>query len=131
MLRFIFNFVQSTVLFGLAALLIISLYILPNLPDIETLKDVKMQVPLRIYSADLSLVAEFGEKRRKPIKIDELPPRLIEAFLAAEDDRFYKHPGVDWQGLVRATYSLIKTGSKKQGGSTITQQLARTEFLSQ
>jgi len=110
MLRFIFNFVQSTVLFGLAALLIISLYILPNLPDIETLKDVKMQVPLRIYSADLSLVAEFGEKRRKPIKIDELPPRLIEAFLAAEDDRFYKHPGVDWQGLVRATYSLIKTG---------------------
>ena len=129
MLRFIFNFVQSTVLFGLAALLIISLYILPNLPDIETLKDVKMQVPLRIYSADLSLVAEFGEKRRKPIKIDELPPRLIEAFLAAEDDRFYKHPGVDWQGLVRATYSLIKTGSKKQGGSTITMQVARNFFL--
>ena len=130
MLRFIFNFIQSMVFFGLAALLIVSLYIVPGLPNIETLKDVKMQVPLRIYTADMSLVAEYGEKRRTPIKIEELPERLIKAFLAAEDDRFYIHPGVDWQGLARATYSLIKTGTKKQGGSTITMQVARNFFLS-
>ena len=118
------------VLFCLAAVLTISLYILPRLPDIEALKDIKMQVPLRIYSADMSLIAEYGEKRRTPIKIEELPDKLIKAFLAAEDDRFYIHPGVDWQGLARATYSLIKTGTKKQGGSTITMQVARNFFLS-
>ena len=89
-----------------------------------------MQVPLRIYSADMSLIAEYGEKRRTPIKIEELPDKLIKAFLASEDDRFYIHPGVDWQGLARATYSLIKTGTKKQGGSTITMQVARNFFLS-
>ena len=130
MLRFFFNFIQSMVFFGLGTLLIVSLYIMPKLPDIETLKDIKMQVPLRIYSADMSLIAEFGEKRRTPVKINEIPPKLIEAFLAAEDDRFYIHPGVDWQGLARATYSLIKTGTKKQGGSTITMQVARNFFLS-
>lgn len=130
MLRFFFNFIQSIVFFGLGALLIISLYIIPKLPNIETLKDIKMQVPLRIYSADMSLIAEFGEKRRTPVKIDEISPKLIEAFLAAEDDRFYIHPGVDWQGLARATYSLITTGTKKQGGSTITMQVARNFFLS-
>ena len=130
MMRFLLNFIQSMVLFGLAAVLIVSLYILPGLPDIETLKDVKMQVPLRIYSSEMSLIAEFGEKRRTPVKIDSLPPRLINAFLAAEDDRFYIHPGVDWQGLLRATYSLMKTGTKKQGGSTITMQVARNFFLS-
>ncbi|MEC7875474.1 MAG: penicillin-binding protein 1A [Pseudomonadota bacterium] len=118
------------VFFSLALVLIVSLYILPKLPDIETLKDIKMQVPLRIYSADMSLIAEYGEKRRTPIKIEALPNTLIKAFLAAEDDRFYVHPGVDWQGLVRATYSLIKTGTKKQGGSTITMQVARNFFLS-
>ena len=118
------------VLFCLAAALTISLYILPRLPDIAALKDIKMQVPLRIYSADMSLIAEYGEKRRTPIKIEELPDKLIKAFLASEDDRFYIHPGVDWQGLVRATYSLIKTGTKKQGGSTITMQVARNFFLS-
>ncbi len=103
---------------------------LPGLPDIETLKDVRMQVPLRVYSSDLSLIAEFGEKRRTPVNIEDVQPKLIEAFLAAEDDRFYVHPGVDWQGIARAAYSLIKTGSKKQGGSTITMQVARNFFLS-
>jgi penicillin-binding protein 1A len=115
---------------GIITVVIVSLYVLPGLPDIETLKDVRMQVPLRVYSSDLSLIAEFGEKRRTPIRIDDVQPRLIEAFLAAEDDRFYVHPGVDWQGIARAIYSLIKTGSKKQGGSTITMQVARNFFLS-
>ena len=114
---------------GIITVVIVSWYVLPSLPDIETLKDVKLQVPLRVYSADLSLVAEFGEKRRSPINIEEVQPKLIQAFLAAEDDRFYVHPGVDWQGIARAVYSLIKTGSKKQGGSTITMQVARNFFL--
>lgn len=114
---------------GIISIVIVSWYILPGLPDIETLKDVKMQVPLRVYSSELSLIAEFGEKRRTPINIEETDPLLIKAFLAAEDDRFYVHPGVDWQGIARAVYSLIKTGTKKQGGSTITMQVARNFFL--
>lgn len=105
-------------------------YIVPKLPDIDTLKDVQLQIPLRVYSGDQSLIAEFGEKRRTPINIDEVPEQIILAFLAAEDDRFYKHPGVDWQGIARAAITLIKTGEKKQGGSTITMQVARNFFLS-
>lgn len=130
MLRLFFNFLLTTMVFGIVSVVIVSWYVLPGLPDIETLKDVRMQVPLRVYSSDLSLIAEFGEKRRTPINIDDIQPKLIEAFLAAEDDRFYVHPGVDWQGIARAVYSLIKTGSKKQGGSTITMQVARNFFLS-
>lgn len=115
---------------GIITVVIVSWYVLPGLPNIDTLKDVKLQVPLRVYSADLSLVAEFGEKRRAPIDINKVQPKLTQAFLAAEDDRFYVHPGVDWQGIARAVYSLVKTGSKKQGGSTITMQVARNFFLS-
>jgi len=113
----------------MVVVVILSAYVVPQLPNIDTLSDVRMQVPLRIYSKDLSLIAEFGEKRRRPVKIEEVNPLLIKAFLAAEDDRFYIHPGVDWQSLVRAAYSLLKTGSKKQGGSTITMQVARNFFL--
>jgi penicillin-binding protein 1A len=130
MLRFFFNFLLSIMVLGIITVVIVSMYVLPGLPDIETLKDVRMQVPLRVYSKDLSLIAEFGEKRRTPVNIEDVQPKLIEAFLAAEDDRFYVHPGVDWQGIARAVYSLIKTGSKKQGGSTITMQVARNFFLS-
>ena len=115
---------------GIITVVIVSWYVLPGLPEIDTLKDVKLQVPLRVYSEDLSLIAEFGEKRRAPIDIAEVQPKLTQAFLAAEDDRFYVHPGVDWQGIARAVYSLVKTGSKKQGGSTITMQVARNFFLS-
>ena len=105
-------------------------YIVSNLPDIDMLRDVRMQVPLRVYSQDGSLIAEFGEKRRAPVSTDDVPEQLIQAFIAAEDDRFFDHPGVDWQGLVRAAISLIRTGEKKQGGSTITMQVARNFFLS-
>lgn len=115
---------------GIIAIVIVSSYVMPGLPDIDTLKNVKMQVPLRVYSSDLSLIAEFGEKRRTPVNIENVQPKLIQAFLSAEDDRFYVHPGVDWQGIARAAYSLVKTGSKKQGGSTITMQVARNFFLS-
>lgn len=130
MLRFIFNLLLSCLLLGVIAVVAISLYILPQLPDIETLRDVKMQVPLRIYSQDMSLIAEFGEKRRTPIDIENAPEQLVQAFLSAEDDRFFEHPGVDWQGILRAVVNLVKTGRKTQGGSTITMQVARNFFLS-
>ncbi len=102
---------------------------LPQLPDISNLQGVKLQIPLRIYSQNGSLVAEFGEKRRQPILIETVPVTMIHAFLAAEDDRFYQHPGVDWQGLMRAVVHLVRTGDKTQGGSTITMQVARNFFL--
>jgi len=105
------------------------LYLSPELPDTELLKDVKLQVPLRVYARDGSLLAEFGEKRRSPIPVDAAPIWLVQAFLAAEDDRFYEHPGVDYQGLIRAVLHLIRTGEKGQGGSTITMQVARNFFL--
>ena len=130
MLRFFFNSLLALMVIGIISVVIVTAYVLPQLPNIDTLRDVKMQVPLRVYTRDLALIAEFGEKRRTPINIEEVNPQLIQAFLAAEDDRFYVHPGVDWQGLVRAAYSLLKTGSKKQGGSTITMQVARNFFLS-
>jgi len=106
------------------------LYIVPRLPDTESLKDVRLQVPLRIYTHDGQLIAEYGEKRRTPVAYEDVPPMLIKAFLAAEDDRFFQHPGVDYQGLVRAAIELVKTGQKRQGGSTITMQVARNFFLS-
>lgn len=104
--------------------------IAPDLPPIERLKDVQLQVPLRIYTADGELIAEYGEQRRKPVHYADLPQAVIDAILATEDDRFFEHPGVDYQGLVRAALELARTGEKRQGGSTITMQVARNFFLS-
>ena len=101
----------------------------PQLPAIDVLKDVRLQVPLRVFSSDGELIAEYGEKRREPVLIEEVPELLKNAYIAAEDDRFYEHPGVDYQGLLRAGVNLIKTGEKGQGGSTITMQVARNFFL--
>ena len=112
---------------GIAA---VRLVLEPELPDVEALRDVRLQVPLRVYSRDDRLIAEFGEKRRIPVRIENVPRRFVQAFLAAEDDRFYAHPGVDYQGLLRAAFELIRTGEKRQGGSTITMQVARNFFLS-
>ena len=106
------------------------LYIEPDLPDIEGLSDVQLQVPLRVYSKEGALIAEYGEKRRSPKDISEIPEQLKQAFLSAEDDRFYEHPGVDYQGILRAVVHLLKTGKRGQGGSTITMQLARNFYLS-
>ena len=102
----------------------------PNLPDIDALNDVELHVPLLVYSKDGKLLAEFGEKRREQLFIEDTPQVLIDAVLASEDDRFYEHPGVDYQGLLRAGINLIKTGQKGQGGSTITMQVARNIYLS-
>ena len=106
------------------------LYLSPQLPSIEGLSDTRLQVPLRIYSSDGSLLGEFGEKRRTPKTLDEIPLLMQQAFLSAEDNRFYEHSGVDYQGILRAVINLIKTGERGQGGSTITMQLARNFYLS-
>jgi len=102
----------------------------PNLPNIDALKNVELHVPLLVYSSDGKLLAEFGEKRREQLLIEDTPQVLIDAVLSSEDDRFYEHPGVDYQGLLRAGINLIKTGKKGQGGSTITMQVARNIYLS-
>lgn len=120
----------AAVALGLASLTAVYLYLLPQLPSIEGLSDIQLQVPLRIYSADGNLIAEYGEKRRSPKALDDMPVLLKQAFLAAEDDRFYEHPGVDYQGILRAVIHLVKTGDRGQGGSTITMQLARNFYLS-
>lgn len=100
-----------------------------KLPDVSILNDVHMQVPLRIYSADNKLIAEYGVKRRVPAKLNQIPPRLVDAVLATEDARFYSHPGVDFIGLIRASIAVLVSGRKVQGASTITMQVARNFFL--
>ena len=104
-------------------------YVAPGLPHAEELRDVRVQIPLSIYSRDGRLIAQFGE-RRSPVALEDMPPVLIQAVLAAEDDRFFEHPGVDYQGTLRATLNFVlNAGDRDQGGSTITQQIARLYFL--
>jgi penicillin-binding protein 1A len=105
-------------------------FLSPGLPSAETMREVRLQVPLRVYSRDGRLIAQLGEYRRIPVAYDEIPLVLVQAFLAAEDDRFFEHPGIDYQGILRAGANLLATGARSQGGSTITQQLARAYFLS-
>ncbi|HUS23679.1 MAG TPA: penicillin-binding protein 1A [Candidatus Binatia bacterium] len=101
-----------------------------GLPPTSSIRDLHLEQPLRVYTRDGKLIGEFGAERRAPLAYAEIPQAVIHAFLAAEDDRFFSHPGVDWQGLVRAAGVLLTTGEKAQGGSTITMQLARNVFLS-
>ena len=105
-------------------------YLNPQIPDVATLRDVRLQVPLRILTRDGKLIAQIGEQRRIPLNFADYPQQIISAFLAAEDDRFYQHNGVDYLGLVRALAVNVSTGSKREGGGTITMQLARNMFLS-
>jgi penicillin-binding protein 1A len=105
-------------------------YLHPSLPDVTTIKDIRLRVPLRIYSRDGKLIAQFGEERRIPLAFDAIPNQLINAVLAAEDDNFFQHGGVDYPGLIRATARHLMSGEKSEGGSTITMQLARGLFLS-
>ncbi|MBF38311.1 penicillin-binding protein 1A [Idiomarina sp. UBA4520] len=105
------------------------LYVKPELPSVETLRDVRWQTPMQVFTADGHLVSQFGEKRRIPIKLEDVPQPLIDAFLATEDSRFYEHFGVDPIGVMRAFSVLITTGEVQQGASTITMQLARNFFL--
>ena len=101
-----------------------------DLPDIKTLHNVQYQTPLSIYTKDNLLIAQFGEKKRTPVSIKDIPPQLINAFLASEDDTFFEHNGIDINGLLRAGLQLALTGKKRQGGSTITMQVTRNFLLS-
>ncbi|MHA3886661.1 penicillin-binding protein 1A [Stutzerimonas degradans] len=105
------------------------LYLSPNLPSVDSLRSIQLQIPLRVYSADNKLIAEFGEMRRSPVRFEEIPGDFIQALLAAEDDNFANHYGVDVTGLLRAAAQLLKSGHIQTGGSTITMQVAKNFFL--
>ena len=122
------------VLVGLIALIVFAnvcayVYLRPALPDVASLREVQLQVPLRIYSRDGKLIQSIGEQRRIPVRYEQLPPKLIQAFLATEDDRFFRHHGVDWQGILRAAVANLRAGGIRQGASTITMQVSRDMFL--
>ena len=106
------------------------LYLTPQLPNIQSLKTIELQIPLRIYTESGQLISEFGEQRRRPLEYNEIPSQFVNALIAAEDDSFFQHNGVDIKGLTRAAIQLIKTGKKKSGGSTITMQVAKNYYLS-
>ncbi|MGV8841771.1 MAG: penicillin-binding protein 1A [Pseudomonas sp.] len=105
------------------------LYLGPGLPSVDSLRSIELQIPLRVYSSDGKLIAEFGEMHRSPINFAEIPDDFIQALLAAEDDDFANHHGVDLSSLMRAATQLLKTGQIQSGGSTITMQVAKNYFL--
>ena len=115
---------------GVAVAALVLLLAYPNLPSIEALTDYQPKIPLRVYTADGVLIGEFGEERRSVVRIEEVPIMMKHAILAAEDERFYQHTGVDYLGVLRAAYSNLTTGGKHQGASTITMQVARNLYLS-
>jgi len=133
LLRF---FVKTGVFFaglGLCVALLVAMALAlawPNLPDLNAMTDYRPRVPLRVYTADKVLIGEFGEERRNVLRIDEIPDVMKSAVLAAEDDRFYQHGGIDWLGVIRAGLTNVLTMSKSQGASTITMQVARNFYLS-
>ena len=104
-------------------------YLAPTLPEVAQLRDIRLQVPLRVYSRDGRLLAQIGEQRRIPVRFEDIPRPVVTAFLAAEDDRFFSHGGIDTPGLLRALLVTAATHEARQGGSTITMQLARNMFL--
>jgi penicillin-binding protein 1A len=106
------------------------LYMEAFLPDVSALRDAELQVPLKIYTQDGNLLAEFGQMQRVPLTYDKIPPLLIDAVVATEDQRFFEHHGIDFSGLARAAWELALTGTKSQGGSTVTMQVARNFYLS-
>ncbi|MEQ9889071.1 peptidoglycan glycosyltransferase/peptidoglycan DD-transpeptidase MrcA [Pectobacterium zantedeschiae] len=128
--KYLFILAVSCILLGAASIYGLYRYIEPQLPDVAALKDVRLQTPMQVYSADGELIAQFGEKRRIPLKLDQVPPELVHAFIATEDSRFYEHHGVDPVGIIRAASIALTSGHASQGASTITQQLARNFFLS-
>jgi penicillin-binding protein 1A len=128
--KFLFWLIVSV--FSGTSLLIsaVYLYLTPQLPNIQSLTQIELQIPLRIYTENGQLISEFGEQRRRPLEYNEIPQQFVHALIAAEDDRFFQHNGVDLKGLTRAVIQLVRTGKKKSGGSTITMQVAKNYYLS-
>ncbi|MGL4980006.1 MAG: peptidoglycan glycosyltransferase/peptidoglycan DD-transpeptidase MrcA [Plesiomonas sp.] len=130
LIKYFFVVTLSCILLGGASVYGLYVYVKPQLPDVATLRDVRLQTPMQVYSADGKLISQFGEKRRIPLTLEQIPPQLVNAFIATEDSRFYQHDGIDPIGILRAALVSLTAGHAKQGASTITQQLARNFFLS-
>nr|WP_248795933.1 penicillin-binding protein 1A [Pseudomonas sp. MWU13-2105] len=133
MIRLLKFFGWSFVAVFCGLLLVLSgafLYLSPGLPSVETLRSIQLQIPLRVYTSDGKLIAEFGEMRRSPLRFADIPANFINALLSAEDDNFANHYGVDPSSLMRAATQLVKSGHIQSGGSTITMQVAKNFFLS-
>ena len=128
LLSILFIVGACVVLIALAGLLIVLAY--PNLPSLNALTDYRPKIPLRVYTADGYVIGEFGEERRAFVQVQDVPAVMKQAILAAEDERFYQHPGIDTLGVLRAAWSNFISGGKRQGASTITMQVARNFFLS-
>jgi penicillin-binding protein 1A len=129
-LSWILSFLASLLLTGFIVLALLYAWLAGQLPDVSQLKNVQLQVPLQVYTRDDKLIGEFGPIRRLPVTYEQIPPLFIKALLATEDQRFFEHGGVDVYGLLRAAVNLAITGTKSQGGSTITRQVARNFYLS-
>jgi penicillin-binding protein 1A len=119
----------GVVLVGAAIGAFVVLLAYENLPSVESLVDYRPKIPLRVYTADGALIGEFGEERRAVVRIQDVPPVMKNAIIAAEDERFYQHTGVDFVGVMRAAFSNLAAGGRRQGASTITMQVARNMFL--
>lgn len=128
-LQFILGAFFALLTVGVLGVFALYAYYSPQLPDAAELRRIDIQVPLRIYTRDGELMAEYGERRSRPVTLDEVPVHLKHAFLDIEDARFYEHKGVDFKGVLRALSNVASTGSASQGASTITMQLARNAFL--
>lgn len=115
---------------ALVAACFLYLYLDRQLPDVDELRSVQLPIPMRIYTQDGQPIAEFGELHRNLVRLNDVPTLMVDAFLATEDQRFLEHHGVDIHGLLRAAAELLLTGTKAQGGSTITMQVARNFYLS-
>ncbi|WP_372830756.1 penicillin-binding protein 1A [Pontibacterium sp.] len=127
--KYLFAFGVVAALLGAVGGFVAYKHFSKDLPEVGTLRDVKFQTPLRIYSTDEKLIAEYGENKRTPVNYEQIPTHFVHALLAAEDSRFFEHNGIDIKGLARAAYQLASSGHIKSGGSTITMQLAKNFFL--
>jgi penicillin-binding protein 1A len=130
MLRYLLLFLFGLMFSSVVGVVAVVAYLLPTLPSVEVLRDIQLQEPLRVYSRDFQLIEEFGDKRRTPVDLAEIPDLLVQAFLVTEDEHFFEHSGVDLLAMVRAGLSALTPGRRTEGASTITMQLVRNIFLS-
>ncbi len=134
LIKILFRYFIAPIFFigilGIVAISAIYFYYSPQIPSVSELKNTQLNLPLRVYSNDDQLIAEFGEHRRRPVKYNQVPDNLRNAFISIEDSRFYQHKGVDFKGIARAIVAAAKSGRVSQGASTITMQVARNFYLS-
>lgn len=131
-MKIVKNLILLTVIgifLGVISIIGIYFYLKPELPSVDTLREVKLQTPMRVFTKDGKLISQYGVKRRIPVSLDEVPEALVQALIATEDSRFFSHLGVDPIGVGRALLNLVVTGERGQGASTLTMQLARGFFL--